>query len=555
MNSYSIIKDKCKGCTLCAKTCPVNAISGAVKEPHSIDPDVCIRCGACGRVCAHNAVLDEKGNEAKRVPKAQWTKPHIYKSACAGCRSCVEVCPKGCLEITGPGYHGDIHTVAALTKPEECLGCGLCEKACPIEAITMLAPGETPAPYEKKRSSIMGVINKVWCRTFQAVMKVVSYFLGYRMPEYIDGPGSIKHLDEFMKDKGAKKVLVVTDPGLVKLGLHKGMLEGFEESGIEYVIYGEVSPNPTSDNVEAGYKMYVENGCQCIVGFGGGSPMDCAKGIAAKAVHPKKSVSQLQGLLKVHKRIPLFFAVPTTAGTGSETTVAAVITDSATHHKASINDPSILPKYAVLDPELTVGLPPFITATTGLDALCHAVEAYTNHTYNTPLENKLAKDAVRLVHENLLTAYKDGKNIEARQNMQMASFFAGRAFTRGCVGYVHAVGHTLGGLYGMAHGLAMGTLLPHVMRQFGASAHKRLAELADVIGITGSSDAEKAEKFIRWIEELKAEMNIPVGIDCIRDEDIPQIIKWAMKEANPLYPVPQIWGEREFRALIDVVRG
>ena len=139
--------------------------------------------------------------------------------------------------------------------------------------------------------------------------------------------------------------------------------------------------------------------------------------------------------------------------------------------------------------------------------------------------------------------------------MQMASFFAGRAFTRGCVGYVHAVGHTLGGLYGMAHGLAMATLLPHVMRQFGAAAHKRLAELADVIGITGSSDAEKAEKFIRWIEELKAEMNIPVGIDCIRDEDIPQIIKWAMKEANPLYPVPQIWGEREFRALIDVIRG
>ena len=125
MNSYSIIKDKCKGCTLCAKTCPVNAISGALKEPHSIVPDVCIRCGVCGRVCAQNAVLDEKGNEAQRLPKAQWKKPHIYKSACAGCRACVEVCPKGCLEITGPGYHGDIHTVAALTDPEACLGCGI----------------------------------------------------------------------------------------------------------------------------------------------------------------------------------------------------------------------------------------------------------------------------------------------------------------------------------------------------------------------------------------------------------------------------------------------
>lgn len=282
--------------------------------------------------------------------------------------------------------------------------------------------------------------------------------------------------------------------------------------------------------------------------------MDCAKGIAAKSAHPNKSIAQLQGILKVHKRIPLFFAVPTTAGTGSETTVAAVITDAKTHRKASINDPSILPKYAVLDPELTVGLPPFVTAITGMDALCHAVESYTNYTYTTPLERQLSKDAVKLVHENLLTAYRDGKNIQARQNMLMASFYAGRSFTRGCVGYVHAIGHTLGGLYNIPHGLAMGTLLPHVMRQFGESAHKRLAELADVIGIQGNSDKEKAEKFITWMEELKAELGLPIGIEGLKDEDIPQMIEWAMKEANPLYPVPEIWGETEFRKLIESVR-
>lgn len=157
-----------------------------------------------------------------------------------------------------------------------------------------------------------------------------------------------------------------------------------------------------------------------------------------RIARPKKSVRQLQGLFRVLKRIPMIFTVPTTAGTGSETTIAAVVTDSKTHHKASINDISLMPKFAVLDPELTVGLPPKVTATTGMDALCHAVEAYTNNTYNTKLEKDLCRKAVRLIYDNLYKVYKDGTNLEARQNMQRAAFYAGRAFTRGSVGYVHA---------------------------------------------------------------------------------------------------------------------
>lgn len=394
----------------------------------------------------------------------------------------------------------------------------------------------------------------LWCRTFQAVLKVGNYFMGYRMPTYLEGPGKIRELGAFLKEKNINDVLVVTGTGMVRRGQVQPLLDGFESAGIRYTLQAFDHPDPSSDDVELGFKTYKENGCKALVALGGGSRIDCAKGIAAKAVHPKKKVSQLQGLLKVHWPIPPFVAIPTTAGAGSETTVAAVITDSATHRKAAINDPFLIPKYAVLDPELTVGLPPYTTAATGMDALAHAVEAYTNHTYNTKLENRLAKEAVKLIHDNILVAFEDGANLEARQNMQRGAFYAGRAFTRGCVGYVHAVGHTLGGLYGVAHGLAMAVLLPHVMREFGASAHKRLAELADVCGIGGENEAEKANAFIRWIEETNKKMGLPDSFDVIREEDIDQMIAWASKEANPLYPVPVVWSKKDFRRFIQSIR-
>ena len=398
------------------------------------------------------------------------------------------------------------------------------------------------------------VLEVIWCRTFQSVLKIGNYFMGYRMPRYLEGPGKIRELGAFLKEKGINDVLVVTGSGMVRRGQVQPMLDGFEENGIRYTIQSYDTTDPTSDDVEAGYKIYKEHGCKSIVALGGGSRIDCAKGIAAKAVHPRKKVAQFQGLLKVHWPIPPFVAIPTTAGAGSETTVAAVITDSATHRKAAINDPFLIPKYAVLDPVLTKDLPPFTTATTGMDALAHAVEAYTNHTYNTKLENFLAKEAVKLIHDNVLKAYEDGSDLEARQNMQKGAFYAGRAFTRGCVGYVHAIGHTLGGLYGVAHGLAMAVLLPHVMREFGASAHQRLAELADVCGIEGENRAEKANNFIRWIEETNAKMGLPDGFDVIRDEDIDQMITWARKEANPLYPVPVVWSREDVRRVIQRIR-
>ena len=398
------------------------------------------------------------------------------------------------------------------------------------------------------------VLYRLCCNTIQLGIKFVDYFLGYRMPEYTFGKGSLEKLPQILKEKEAGKVLVVTEAGLVELGFAKRLTDLLEKAGIDYAIYSGAEKNPTSNNVEDAFKEYREKGCKSVVALGGGSPMDCAKAVCARAVHPHLSVRHLQGILRVHKKIPLIVAIPTTSGTGSETTVAAVITDSKTRRKAAINGPVLIPRYVILDPALTSTLPPFITATTGMDALSHAVESYTNHMYNTKTEDLLARKAVQLIYDNLYKAYLDGSDMRARENMQIAALYAGRAFTRGCVGYVHAIGHTLGGLYGVPHGLAMAILLPHVMRAFGPAVHGRLAELASVCGMTGASDAEKAEKFISWIEEMNREMGIPDYLDMIKDEDIEQMITWAMREANPLYPTPVLWGRKELREFIASVR-
>ena len=359
---------------------------------------------------------------------------------------------------------------------------------------------------------------------------------------------------DFLREKGADDVLVVTDRGLMQLGLPNGMLQAMDEAGIRYTCFSDLGANPTTDDVEKGFRLFRENNCKAIVAFGGGSPMDCAKAIGAKAAHPKKIHCADAGYSAGAEAYPSFVCRTHHLRHRLRDHTGCGHTDSATHRKASINDPFLIPKYAVLDPELTVGLPPHITAATGMDALCHAVESYTNHTYNTPVENDMAKKAVRLIYDNILRVYENGRDLEARQNMQMAALYAGRAFTRGCVGYVHAIGHTLGGLYGVAHGLAMAVLLPHVMREFGASAHRRLAELADVCGIDGANEAEKANAFIRWIEETNAKMGIPDKFDMIQDKDIDQMITWAKKEANPLYPVPVVWARKDFRRLIESVR-
>ena len=249
-------------------------------------------------------------------------------------------------------------------------------------------------------------------------------------------------------------------------------------------------------------------------------------------------------------------AIPTTAGTGSETTLAAVITDDRTHHKYPVNDFSLIPKYAVLDPLVTIGLPPHLTATTGMDALTHAVEAYIGNS-TTKYTRAMAEKAVILISKYLLRAYKDGNDLIARENMLLASYYAGIAFTQSYVGYVHGLAHALGGQYGIPHGLANAVILPHMLEEYDSSCHKKLAKLARICKMADSKDNDSlaADKFICWIKQMNKTMHIPTYIDGIQSEDIEVMARHADRECNPLYPVPKLMNASQLARIFKRISG
>ena len=392
---------------------------------------------------------------------------------------------------------------------------------------------------------------EAYCRAYQATFRLAVNVLDWSEPKLIKGEGAIRKLPATIKELGYTNVLVVTDKGLMGLHLLDSLFEELKNEGIAYVVYDGVQPNPTIDNIEEAKNLYLGNGCQAIVAFGGGSPMDCAKACGARIARPNTEIPKMRGVLKVLKKIPPLFAVPTTAGTGSECTIAAVVSNPKTHEKNAINDPVLRPKYAVLDPALTLGLPPHITSTTGMDALTHAVEAYIGQSNTKDTEEK-ALLATKLIFENLKTAYADGKNMQARENMLFASYSAGVAFTRAYVGYVHAIAHNLGGMYGIPHGLANAVILPYVLDYFGEAAYDRLADLAEAAGLDceGKSNEEKAKMFIAEIRRMNKDMNIPEKFEQIKEEDISLIADRALLEGNPLYPVPKIMDKAECVAVI-----
>ena len=395
----------------------------------------------------------------------------------------------------------------------------------------------------------MNIFRRIFCRAYQAVFRLALPFLPYRQPRLLHGTDETAGL---LVSRGMRRALVVTDKNVFGLGLCDKLIASLSDAGIECAVYSETVVNPTVSNARAAAGMYAKEGCDCIIAVGGGSAMDCAKAAGALIARPEKSLADMRGVLKVSGRLPLFIAVPTTAGTGSETTIAAVITDDATRDKFTVISFCLAPRYALLDPAMTAGLPPAVTATTGMDALTHAVEAYIGRS-STRLTRRSAEEAAGIIRTELYKAYLNGSDMQARRNMQRAAYSAGLAFTISYVGYVHAIAHSLGGAYNTPHGLANAVILPHVLRAYGKSARKKLARLARRSGVSAAADdVEAAEQFIQFIERLNSSMGIPEKLR-VDEGDIPELARHADREANPLYPVPSLMDAKQLEEIYRVI--
>ena len=383
------------------------------------------------------------------------------------------------------------------------------------------------------------------CRLFQAAFRMALPVLPYREPEIIR---SCSEISKILNHERARSVLIVTDKGIINTGLVKPVEAALQASGVSYAIYDDTQANPTVRNVEDALQAYYSNSCDALIAIGGGSAMDCAKAVGARVVYPKRTVNQLGGKLKVWRKLPTLIAIPTTAGTGSETTLAAMITDVDAQRKYAIMSFPVIPHYAVLDAALTYSLPPHLTASTGIDALTHAVEAYIGRS-TTRETRRLALEATKLIFDNVEKAYADGRDHEARENMLFAAYKVGIAFSKSYVGYIHALAHSLGGKYGTPHGLANAVMMPYVLESYGKRIHRKLHRLGITAGVAAKEDAPAigAVKFIKAVKELNARMGIPNTLAGIQEQDIDALARHAEKEANPLYPVPVLMTKKQLK--------
>lgn len=389
----------------------------------------------------------------------------------------------------------------------------------------------------------MFFLKSAFCRLFQTAFRIALPVLPYREPEIIN---SCAQLPSIIKKENIKSVLIVTDKGIVNNGLVAPLEKSLKESGVQYKVYDNTMPNPTVKNVEEALSVYKANNCDCLIAIGGGSSMDCAKAVGARVAYPKRRVGQMKGVMRILRRLPTVIAIPTTAGTGSEVTPVSIITDSDKQHKYALMSFPLIPHYAVLDASLTCSLPVHLTATTGMDALTHAVEAYIGRS-TTKETRRLSLIAVKIIFENIEEVYKNGNNNKARGNMLHAAYNAGIAFSKSYVGYIHAVAHSLGGKYGTPHGLANTVIMPYVLEAYGESVYKKLYKLGVTAGVCVKEDSYKtgAEKFINAIKKLNKDMGIPDKLTGIKAEDISEMAKHAEKEANPLYPVPKLMTRKQ----------
>ena len=390
-------------------------------------------------------------------------------------------------------------------------------------------------------------------------IRILSKFIGFMMsridlpePELISGPGSLNQLPALVQSKGVRSVLLVSDKGISGIGLIDPLVEALDKVGIDCTVYDDVQSNPTIANIESGVEIYRANKCDGIIAFGGGSPMDCAKVINARIGNPKKTALQMQGGMKVSGPLSPLFAVPTTAGTGSECSLGAMVSDPESHEKFGVASPYLVPTCAVLDAELMIGLPPHITSSTGMDALTHAVESYIG-SWASDYTNLHAEQAVEIILRDLEASYRDGTNVDRRQNLAMASHHAGLAFTRAMVGYVHAISHNLGGLYGVPHGLANAVILPLILDFCRQDCEAQLASLAVIGGLGRRNEPIEtlSLRFLDKVRDMNRNMDIPTGIAQLQASDIPNLAKRALAEAHPQYPVPRLMKHSECEAILQ----
>jgi alcohol dehydrogenase len=373
-------------------------------------------------------------------------------------------------------------------------------------------------------------------------------------PVLLVGPGSAARLGQAIADFGHRRLLLVTDTVITRLGLMAPLTEALRAGGADFVVFDGITPDAPILLIEEGLDLYRAEGCDAIVAFGGGSVMDAAKVIALAAANQKRP-RELAGYFRgLHAPAPIY-AVPTTAGTGSEVTVAAIISDPAQGKKYMVADTRIVPDMAALDPTLMIGLPPAVTAATGMDALTHAVEAFISN-WATPYTDRMALAAASMIWQHLPRVVREGTDLVSREKMALASTYAGLAFTRANVGNVHAIAHQLGGRYHVPHGLANAVMLTPVLRFQLPDAAPRLALLAERVGLRGNGDKATAEKFIDAVQALGDSIGIPRTLEALREDDIPELARAACSEADLNYPVPRRMSQADAEALLrSVLRG
>jgi alcohol dehydrogenase class IV len=386
------------------------------------------------------------------------------------------------------------------------------------------------------------------------LVKFLMLLLPRNPPIVFKGPNSALTLCEQVAILGYKKVILVTDNFLGGSGILDGIKETLTRQEVEFAVFDGVQPDPAFDQVQQGEVMIRAERCEAVIAVGGGSVLDAAKMMAMLHTNPGP-LDSFDGIQKCKKPGLPLFAIPTTAGTGSEITLAAIITDPISHRKVPIVDSKMIPGYIALDAEIMRGMPQGITAATGMDALTHAVESYLS-TASNPSTEEHATAAVRLIFKYLQRAFNDGNDMKARDGMALAAFYAGAAFTKTSVGYVHGIAHQLGRVCGTPHGNANAMVLPEVLAAYGDCVHQRLADLARVAGIGESGDgaANLAGQFIQAIIELRSAMKLPLQPKDLKPGDIPGIVDEAIAEAGSLYPVPRYMTEAELTTVVNGLR-